>query len=143
MMKNILENSGYVLLFLGVELFIFFGIYVLHALFFKSFPFSESLVRGGYEVFWRFISLQIFIEAALIFVSLKIEFSRELMMFASALLAYSIASVISFSEMSAIWNLMKFPTKEAVGEGFAIAVSVILTLMIFRIIGASGIAGLE
>lgn len=137
MMKKAIEGSNYILSFLGVELLIFFSIYVLHALIFKSFSLPDAAIRGLYEIFWRIISLQIIIQAVFMYFAVKAGFVRELMVFVSALVAYAVACVISFSDMAAIWNLMRLPTKEAVGEGFAITVSVITTLVLFRILGLS------
>jgi hypothetical protein len=101
---------------------------------FKSFSLPDSLVRGGYEVFWRFMSLQIFMQVILMFILLRVGISRELVILISALTAYSAACIIAFSEVSAVWGLMRLPTKEAVGEGFAIVVSVISALALFRIV---------
>lgn len=134
MMKKTLDGPAFVFAFVGVELLIFFSIYVLHALMFKSLTLPDSLVRGGYEVFWRFMSLQIFMQVILMFILLRVGISRELVILISALTAYSAACIIAFSEVSAVWSLMRLPTKEAVGEGFAIVVSVISALALFRIV---------
>ena len=77
-MKKIFEGYNYVLAFLGIELLIFFAIYVVHVLIFKGFALPDSLIKGGYEIFWHFISLQLFMQAAFIFAFLRFGFPKEL-----------------------------------------------------------------
>ncbi len=131
-MKKMFENYAFVLSFTTIEVIIFVALYILHAFIFKGFSFPDSMIKGGYELFWRVMSLQIFIQILFIFIACKINYQRDIMILLGALLAFSIASVISFSDFSSVWRLMKLPTKETLGEGFAISVSVICTLIIYR-----------
>lgn len=137
-MKNVFENYQFVLSFIAIDILFYVMFYVLHAFIFGGFIFSEALLKGGYELYWRVISLQVVLQILFMFAGLKIGFQRELMILLAALLAFAIASFISFSDISSLWKLMKLPTKDVLGEGFAISMSVIITMVIFRIFQRQG-----
>ena len=52
-----------------------------------------------------------------------------------SLVAYSIASLFSFSDVSSIWKLMQIPNKDEMGEGFAIFCSVTIAYLSFLFLG--------
>ncbi|WHI47312.1 hypothetical protein [Microbulbifer sp. VAAF005] len=106
--------------------------YVVHALALKGFGLSDAFVKGGYEFFWRIISLQIFMQLGFLMLAANFEFHKNyvVILFLS-LLAYSIACLISFSDASSIWKLMQIPNKDEMGEGFAIFISVTTAYLLF------------
>lgn len=110
----------------------FCALYVVHALALKGFGISDSLLKGGYEFFWRIISLQVFMQFGFLMLAANFDFQKNyLVILCLSLAAYSIASLFSFSDVPSIWKLMQIPNKDEIGEGFAIFCSVTITYIFF------------
>ena len=135
-MRKALDSVPYLLSFISLEVVVFFVLYVVHALLLKGFGFSDSLVKGGYEFFWRIISLQVFMQLGFLILAANFDFQKNyLVILCLSLVAYSIASLFSFSDVSSIWKLMKIPNKDEMGEGFAICCSVTIAYLFFLFLG--------
>lgn len=131
-MRNFSSYYKFALFFSAIELFVFILIYVAHSLFLRDFPIDASLRSGLYAFLWRIISLQIFLQIFFLFVLLKFKIIKYVLILISVWLTVPISSYLSFSDFS-IEKTMFFPTKELIGEGFAITVSAVLAMVIFRI----------
>lgn len=131
-MRKTLDSVPCLLSFMSLEVVVFFVLYVVHALFLKGFGFSDSLVKGGYEFFWRIISLQLFLQLGFLMLAANFDFQKNyLVILCLSLVAYSIASLFSFSDVSSIWKLMQIPNRDEMGEGFAIFCSVTIAYLLF------------
>lgn len=133
-MKTIRENYIFIFCIIILDVFIFTAMYVFHALIFKGFDFSFALAKGSYELLWRIICFQLILQFIFMIVALRINKESKLLIFLAAFLAFSISSVLSFSDFYSIYKLMMLPTTKEIGEGFAICCSVTCALLIYKLL---------
>ena len=133
-MKKYPDSISFVIYFSILELAIFFFIYIVHSHIFKGFSFEDSFIKAGYSVFWRVFSLQLVIQFVLIILLVRLSYGYWVFILFAAYLAFSVAAVLSTSDLSAAWKPMRLPTKDTLGEGFAIVLSVIASLVLSRLI---------
>ena len=122
------KNAGFLfhlLKFIVADLLAFFAIYFVHALLIKEFSVSDSLMKATYEILWRLISLQLIIQIFLMFVVAIWGYQKYFVLqLLAAVVAFSVAAVISFSDSGAILKLLNPLVRSDIGEGFAIVISV-------------------
>ena len=134
--KRMLDSFPYVFSFICVEVVVFVALYFFHSLMFKGFGFSEALVKGGYEFLWRVVSLQLIIQLLLFLFAANFELHKNYaVILVLSILAFSIASVFSFSDVSSIWKLMQIPNENDMGEGFVFLISVSFAYMLYLFLG--------
>ncbi|XOV78016.1 MAG: hypothetical protein ACFHVJ_13820 [Aestuariibacter sp.] len=132
-MKKITEAMPYLANLLALDVFIFFALFFAHSLLFKGFPIMESAAKGGAEVFWRVISLQIFIQVALLVALAHFSLHRGLpyVLLATVLsLVLAISIVYSPSHLS---KLLTLPSKDELGESFALILSIVLAWTFLKV----------
>jgi hypothetical protein len=125
-MKKITEALPYLTNLLALDVLMFFVLFFVHSLVFKGFPVMESAAKGGYEVFWRLISLQVFIQIILLVILAHFSLHKGLpyLLLATALsLVLAISIVYSPSHLP---KLLTLPSKEELGESFALILSIAL-----------------
>lgn len=112
--------------------------YFLHANIFKGFSIVGALSVVGAELYWRLISLHIVIQAVILFVAVRFTANVAIVAFVATAIAYCIACLVAFSSWSAILNLLTLPNKDSMGEGFALAISLLLSLVVIKFLQESG-----
>jgi hypothetical protein len=125
-MKKIKEALPYLATLIALELVVFFLVYFFHSLIFKDFPITESLAKGAYAIFWRVISLQIFIQIILMFSLALFKRYKELFFLLIAVTGSLIISISIVYSPTLIPKLLSLPNKEEIGEGAAIILSIII-----------------
>lgn len=134
-MKKALDAIPYLLSFVLLEVVLFSLLYVVHAQALKGFGLYDALAKGGYALLWRVLSLQVFMQLGLLTVAAGFGFQRNyLVVLSLSLVAFFVASALSFSGFSSAWRLMQFPTRDSMGEGFAILVSVTIAYLLLIIV---------
>ena len=131
-MRNTTDTLLYIATLLITDLFIFFVIYMLHSLIFKDFPIIEAAATGVYALIWRVISLQIIIQV-LFMLMLSFFNTHKSLVFLVFMGIISVVSAVALSYSSSqIPSLLIFPNKEAVGEGYAVILSITMTWIIMK-----------
>jgi len=135
--KRLTVSLSYMVAFISLDVMIFSSLYIIHTLASTNFGFFDAMVSAGYELLWRVFSFQLFLQYAAMLVVFYVGIQKNiLVMLAVALFAFAISSVWSISEVSSVWKLMLITT-DAMGEGFAIFISVIFAFLILRALRVS------
>ena len=135
-MKKILDAIPFLGSLVAIDLLVFFLIYFFHTTLMKGFPITEAVAKGGYELLWRVISLQLVIQVALLLGLAYFNMHKNLFfVLASGVLSIVIATIIAYSA-SHIPKLLTLPNSVEVGEAFAIVVSLALAWLSMRIINS-------
>ena len=135
-MKRFSDFLSYMAYFLAVDVSVFFGIYFLHAVQSKGFGPSAAATTGLYEVIWRLVSLQLIIQILLMLVLFYLGAHRRIVfVLIAALIAFSISSILSFSDPSSILKLLYPGNREGIGEGFAIILSALCAWASIELLG--------
>jgi hypothetical protein len=125
-MKKITEALPYLANLLALDVLIFFVLFFVHSLVLKDFPLLDSAAKGGYAVFWRIISLQVFVQIALFVVLAHFSLHKGLpYLLVGTVLSLVLATSMVYSP-ALLPKLLTLPSKEELGEGFALILSIVL-----------------
>ena len=117
----------------AVVLSIFFVLFFVHSLVLKDFPLLDSAAKGGYAVFWRIISLQVFVQIALFVVLAHFSLHKGLpYLLVGTVLSLVLATSMVYSP-ALLPKLLTLPSKEELGEGFALILSIVLAWSFMKI----------
>ena len=136
-MSRNMTLKEYVIVFVLLDVALFFLSYVFHAYFIRSFAVSQSLLKGTYEVVWRLISLQVLLQLSLFYLLKRCKVGSELAMLVGAILAFVIATGISSSKIPPLSAFLSLPTKDYLPEPFALLASLVLTTLILKLVELS------
>ena len=131
-MKKIKEAVPYLATLIALELFIFFAIYFSHSFIFKGFPIADSMAKGTYAIFWRVISLQIFIQIGLMLSLPLFKAHKNLLFLLLAVIGSLIIAISIVYTPSHLSKLVTLPSREEIGEGVALIFSITLAWLFIR-----------
>ena len=141
-MKHVVPTLVYVLGFTAIEVDLYLGLYVFYNLSF-GFSLSDALSQAGIQLWGRacFCQIpgfwQIPVQILSLFLVCWIGWRRQMMMFLAVVVTFTILVLVPLLRNQSVFLLWEFwlpPTAFTMGEGFAITVSTLLTLFLFRFV---------
>jgi hypothetical protein len=131
--KRTRQFVAYALVFMAVDLGIFYVSYFLYGIIVARYPLRDSFVGALYEIIWRLLFSQAPLQFLFLLLVARLSGGYGFVAtVASAVSAFFVAGIISFSTMHSVLRLFALPSRQGLGEGFVLLVTVSIAWLVTK-----------